>query len=144
MGARPDHAEWQGQVFYYKEPVEGYESFEEITRYGHGDGLMGWNCRHSFSPFFKGISKRAFSDEDLKELKEHKVKYNGKEYTDYEASQLQRRMERNIRATKREMIAYDTAKMENEYTAAAVKLKKQEGKLNDFLMQTDRFEDRAE
>ena len=155
FGARPDHAEWQGQVFYYKEPVEGYESFVDITHYGSGDGLMGWNCRHSFFPFFKGISKRAYTDDELKQMKEHTVKYNGKEYTDYKASQMQRRMEREIRATKREILALDKARnsvgisqelkdsLNSDYNMASVVLARKNEQLADFLEQTGRGEDRA-
>ena len=153
--ARPDHAEWQGQVFYYNEPVEGYESFIDVTGYGSGDGLMGWNCRHSFFPYFEGISKRAYTDDELFEMKEHTVTYGGKEYSDYEASQTQRRMEREIRATKREILAIDKArnesgisvdlkeKLSQDYTATSLKLAQQNEKLADFLDRTGRGESRA-
>ena len=56
FGARPSHAEWQGKVFSLSGTGQ-YPDFYTETGYGTGDGLGGWNCRHSFSPFFEGLSK---------------------------------------------------------------------------------------
>lgn len=79
-GARPEHAEWQGQVYLFDE-------LGEATGYGAGDGLGGWNCRHSFYPYFPGIMEPtnhdALSDRDND--------------ADYELSQRQRYAERNVR-----------------------------------------------
>lgn len=35
-------------------------------------GLGGWNCRHSMFPFYENISKRAYTDEELENLKPNK------------------------------------------------------------------------
>ncbi|WP_300954186.1 phage minor capsid protein [uncultured Clostridium sp.] len=102
-GARPDHQEWQGQVFCYKGKSNKYPDFVDKTRYGYGDGLGGYNCRHSFYPFFPGISKRAYSEEHLNNIDPEPFEYNGKIYTYYEALQYQRRLESNIRQKKREL-----------------------------------------
>lgn len=109
MGARPSHAVWQGRIFSRRGKSREYPDFVESTGYGSGEGLMGWNCRHNFYPYFAGISRRAYTNKELKKLAEHKVIYKGKEYNDYEAGQIQRRMEREIRATKRELTGLDTA-----------------------------------
>lgn len=148
MGARLEHTYWQGQIF-SRSGNGRYPDFVESTGYGTGAGLMGWNCRHGFYPYFEGISKRAYSQAELDRYKNHTVTYNGQVYSDYEASQIQRGIERNIRATKRELNAFDTAIKEGnasfrqDYTDSAVKLKRQEHKLNDFLKQTGREEDKA-
>lgn len=152
MGARPSHAEWQGRVF-SRSGQGKYPEFEASTGYGSGDGLMGWNCRHNFYPFFEGISTRAYSDDELRELTEHTVTYDGVQYSDYEASQLQRKMERGIRDSKRTLTGLDAAQaaadetlargLREEFQARSVKLKQQEARLSDFLAQTGRGEERA-
>ena len=146
-GARPDHAEWQGQVYSRSGATKGYDKFEDATGYGTLEGLCGVNCRHNFYPFFESISKRSYTDKQLEDMKNHTVEYNGKQLTDYEAKQLQRRFERNIRTTKQELVMYDEAKKnvttdeekalwQQEFNNSAVKLKGQEAKLKDFCKQT--------
>ena len=91
-GARPDHAKWQGKVYTKKQ-------LYEICGLGTVTGLLGANCYHTYYPFIKGISKRAYTDEQLKVWKEDNPKmYQGKEYTQYQAQQRMRQMETNMRA----------------------------------------------
>ena len=52
-GARPSHSVWQGKVFKIEGTAPGYENFYEATGYGTGAGLCGWNCRHSFYPYWQ-------------------------------------------------------------------------------------------
>lgn len=153
MGARLSHSYWQGQVFSRSGKHRKYPDFVASTGYGSGEGLMGWNCRHGFYPFFEGLSERAYSKEMLTEWKQHTVSYNGKTYTDYEASQKQRELERGIRDTKRTLLGIEEGKreaddelrrgLEEDFAAKSVKLKKQEQALADFLKQTGREEERA-
>lgn len=89
MGARPEHAEWQGKVYSRSGKSRKYPDFVESTGYGTGAGLCGWNCRHSFSPYFEGMDN-PFLQYDSEENREA-----------YELSQQQRAMERAIRKTKR-------------------------------------------
>lgn len=131
-GARPDHQPWQGKVFHLFGGKDGYLDFETETGYGTGEGLCGWNCRHHFHPFFLGISKPMYSAEDLANIDPPPFEYNGKTYTHYEATQQQRRMERAIRKTKNEMVAYEAAGQTEQFTWSAVKLKMQERKYADF------------
>lgn len=107
-GARPSHAEWQGQLVSLS-GRKGYLSKSDIG-YGTGDGFGGWGCRHDWHPFFEGISTRAYSDERLRELNAKNIEYNGEMYSQYEISQMQRKMERDIRQLKREAVAADTAR----------------------------------
>lgn len=91
-GARPDHADWQGKVFTKKQ-------LYEICGLGTVTGLLGANCYHTYYPYIKGISKRAYTDEQLKAWKNDTPKmYKGKEYTQYQAQQRMRQMETNMRA----------------------------------------------
>lgn len=98
-GARPEHAEWQGKIYSRSGRNKNYPPFSE-TQYGAVNGLCGVNCRHTFYPFFEGISEPTKWDKepDPKE-------YNGRTYKYYDMTQKQRQMERGIRATKREIEA---------------------------------------
>lgn len=87
--ARPSHQVWQGKVF-------TMQQLKDICGYGSVTGLKGANCYHDFYPFFPGISERTYTDKELKEWADREntpKEYNGKEYTTYEASQKQRKME---------------------------------------------------
>ena len=121
-GARPDHQEWQGQVFCYKGKSDKYPDFVEKTRYGHGDGLGGYNCIHSFYPFFPGISKRAYSKQHLNNIDPEPFEYDGKTYTYYEALQHQRKLEANIRQKKRELIGYNAAGLKDDFNNSSIAL----------------------
>ncbi|CEN87357.1 phage minor capsid protein [Paraclostridium sordellii] len=132
IGARPSHALWQGKVFCYSGKSKEYPPFIESTGYGTGPGLGGWNCRHSFYPFIPGISKRAYTDEDLENIDPPPFTYNGTEYTYYEASQHQRLIERNIRKTKTQLIGYKAAGLTEEFTNTSIKLKQQEKYYREF------------
>lgn len=151
-GARPSHAEWQGQIVSLS-GRRGYLSKDDIG-YGTGDGFGGWNCRHDWYPFFEGISSRAYDDAELERLNEKSVEYNGEMYTEYEISQIQRKFERDIRSLKREAAAADTGRsnapndelrqqFSNDFTAVSVKLKEKERQLSDFLKQTGELPDNA-
>lgn len=98
-GARPEHAEWQGKIYSRSGKNKKYPNFS-VCHYGAVDGLKGINCRHDFYPFFEGISEpNTWPDEPEPQ------EYRGKTYNYYQATQKQRKMERDIRATKREIEA---------------------------------------
>lgn len=146
IGARPSHRVWQGKVFCYSGKSNKYPDFVESTGYGTGPGLGGWNCRHSFFPFFPGISTRAYSEEHLKNIDPPPFEYNGKTYSYYEASQHQRAIERAIRKTKTELIGYNAAGLKTDFTNASIRLKQQEkyyrefSKVADIPMEKDRLQ----
>lgn len=148
-GARPTHAVWQGKVFCVSGKDSRYPPFYESTGYGTGAGLCGWNCRHNFHAFFPGISVPAYSQEMLDDYSARKYEYNGKKYTEYELSQVQRSQERKIRATKRKLTGYDAgikntdsntlkAELTNRFESESAELKKQEKSLKKFCRQTGR------
>ena len=113
--ARPTHQEWQGRVYSKKD-------LEEVCGLGTGDGLAGWNCRHTYYPFIPGISERLYTDEQLDAMKAKEntpKEWNGKQYTSYEASQKQRKMETSIRAWKRKIkLLQDGGASDDVITAA--------------------------
>lgn len=93
-----NHAAWQGKIYRIHGSDEKYGNLERETGYPSDPaGLCGYNCRHTFSPFWPGIS------EPTQWPKEPEPKeYGGRSYTYYQATQAQRRREREIRALKRE------------------------------------------
>lgn len=132
-GARPSHAEWQGKIYSRSGKSDKYPPFAESTGYGTGDGLGGWNCRHSYYPYYEG-SPRAYSEKILESFQEKSVSYNGQEMTMYEASQVQRSIERNIRRWKRENEAMSAAGQDTSESSA--KLKSWQSAMRDFTEQT--------
>lgn len=98
-GARPSHARWQGRVYSLDGDVEiggvRYRDFYRETGYGKVDGLGGANCRHSFGPWAPG-TPRMYSAEPG-----HPSGLPSDEV--YRLAQGQRRRERDIRQTKREL-----------------------------------------
>ncbi|MBS7363915.1 MAG: hypothetical protein KIH03_08905, partial [Paludibacteraceae bacterium] len=105
-GSRPEHAKWQGKVFSRGGRNKKYKDFETETGYGTGDGLCGWNCRHTFFPYFEGISTKAYTNKQLRAYEKDTLSVGGKEITQYEARQVQRSIERDIRSAKRSQMAF--------------------------------------
>ena len=133
-GARPSHAVWQGKIFSRSGKSGKYPDFVSSTGYGTGAGLGGWNCRHNFYPYFEGLSKRAYTDQQLKDFEKKEISYKGKDYTRYEASQIQRELERRIRKSKREYLALNAAGQDTAQTTATLAKRRQA--LKDFLKET--------
>lgn len=134
-GAGPaNHANWQGKVYSRSGASRGYQPFVETTGYGTGPGLMGWNCRHSFYPFFEGISENAYSKAELESYATKTVKYNGEELSVYEATQKQRAIERKIRYWKRQEEALKAAKKDASQQTA--KVRQWQGEMRSFTKQT--------
>lgn len=136
-GARPEHAKWQGQVFSRRGRVEVdgvvYEDLARATGYGKAGGLCGVNCRHNFHPYIPGTA-RTWNDKQLAALEDKKVEYNGVKLTEYEASQVQRKIEREIRKNKRTIAALEAAGEDaSEYRA---KLRNAQKSYTDFTKQT--------
>lgn len=132
-GARPDHAVWQGGIYSLSGTHPKYPPFRETTGYGTGAGLCGWNCRHNFRPYLEG-APLTYSESILKDYEEEKYFYNGKRMTEYEATQIQRKIERTIRRWKREEAAMKAAGLDSGEAAARVT--EWNRRQRDFLEQT--------
>jgi len=138
-GARPSHAEWQGRRFHRGGAVDykgkHYPDFEAATGYGTGAGLCGWNCRHTFFAVFPELGDPPqWTQEQLRELNARDIEWNGKKYTAYEISQMQRARERNVRRWKKRYLAEDAAGLDT--TDSAVRLKAARQSLSDFTKAT--------
>ena len=138
-GARPSHAEWQGRQFHRDGAVDymgkHYPDFEAATGYGTGAGLCGWNCRHTFFAVFPELGDPPqWTQEQLRELNARDIEWNGKKYTAYEISQMQRARERNVRRWKKRYLAEDAAGLDP--TDAAVRLRAARQSLAEFANAT--------
>ena len=138
-GARPSHAEWQGRRFHRGGAVDykgrHYQDFEAATGYGTGAGLCGWNCRHTFFAVFPELGDPPqWTQEQLRELNARNIEWNGKKYTAYEISQMQRARERNVRRWKKRYLAEDAAGLDP--TDAAVRLRAARQSLAEFAQAT--------
>jgi len=158
-GARHDHAKWQGQLVSLTgkdvgKTIDGLKVWS-LSRigYGSGEGFKGWNCRHNWHAYYPGFSTPNYTPEELKKLDEPCISYNGKLYTEYEVSQMQRAQERRVRAWKRRCITAQEgvnsatdeatrATAQAEFERSARYLKNNEAKLKDFCRQTGQDRDR--
>lgn len=110
----PDHENVQGRQF-SKEQFENLQNGLEATDYKENkytldhDGKNGYrpisemNCYHYTFDIILGVSKPLYSDKQLQQIKETNDKgfdYEGKHYTMYQGTQLQRNLERRIREQK--------------------------------------------
>jgi len=91
-----NHSWWQGRFFSVSGKDERFPDFYECTGYGTGEGLCGWNCRHSFGP----------GDGEHNPWKHYDAEENKKAY---DLSQDQRKQERDIRKQKRKVMALKEA-----------------------------------
>lgn len=125
-----NHFGWQGKVYsiydgtHWAFELKGNTELEKETGYGDIEGLGGVNCRHRMFLFFKGISKPK------------KLLYNEKENKKvYEATQTQRRMERQIRSLKKEKATLEvinTPEAIKQSTILQAKLNKKYDEINAF------------
>lgn len=91
-----NHFWWQGKHYSRTGRTPDLPLFVESTGYGTGEGLCGWNCRHSFGP--GDIRHNPFAQFDAEENKRV-----------YDLSQRQRTMESRIRRTKAKLVGLRTA-----------------------------------
>lgn len=128
-----NHFWWQGQFYSRTGKTKDLPLFAETTGYGTGDGLSGWNCRHSFGPG-DGVHN-PFEQYDSEKNK-----------VAYDLSQRQRKMERSIRRSKHKLLALraaldacereeTAAELQEDYDQAAVKLRRQNMAYNDFCLE---------
>lgn len=90
-----NHLWWQGQFYSRTGKDKRFPPFSQ-TGYGTGEGLCGWNCRHSFGSG-DGINN---SYKDIQTADNYKVE---------QLEKRQRTLERRIRKTKREVMGMQEA-----------------------------------
>lgn len=126
------HKAWQGRV-YSIHSNDIYPSIYDVCGLGAVDGLEGANCRHRRNVWVEGVSERTYTDEQLAHIDDDLgCTFDGKTYTAYEATQMQRRVERQIIKQKRLVTAYKASEQTDEYRAAKIKLTRLNSKYNAF------------
>lgn len=126
------HKGWQGKV-YSTRSGDIYPNIYEVCGLGAVDGLEGANCRHRRFPWVEGVSERTYTDEQLEHIDDGLgCTFEGKNYTAYEATQEQRKVERTIRKLKREKTAYSAAGLTDEEQAVNIKLRRLNAKYKAF------------
>lgn len=132
MGARPSHAEAQGQQ---------YALYPEDA-FNYGIGLWKdvehlweeYNCRHTYFGIILGVSQAVYTKRELREYKNATVKYKGKDIPYYNATQIQRSIENNIRKTKRSIETLEKADL--DATNQKSDLRKLQQQLTSFCNET--------
>jgi hypothetical protein len=95
----PDHEPIQGKQY----PDAAYTRLNNSLKRRIGT----LNCGHSAMPIILGINDPQYTPEELERFRQDNEKgfeYNGKHYTQYEATQRQRGLERSIRKQKRRIL----------------------------------------
>ena len=99
-----DHLPYQGRQY----SISKYNSINESLKRQFGT----CNCTHSISYIILGISPPTYDKEELSQMKDYsteKIKIGNREVTRYEASQLMRQAETNMRYKQDEIIALKNA-----------------------------------
>jgi len=111
----PDHALVQGRQF-RKEEFEKFQTDKDCKSYdgiefpatseetGYDRRSIGqYNCYHKIYPIIIGVSKPNYTNEQLQKIideSQKEIEIDGKKYNKYQCSQIQRRLERQIREQK--------------------------------------------
>lgn len=131
-----NHFWWQGKYYSRSGDDKRFPPFS-VTGYGSGEGLCGWNCRHSF-----GSGTGRPEDNPYKDItSEENSKVENLE-------KKQRRYERRIRKTKREVAGLQTSvencadeklkfELQQELDRKSALLSKQNKAYNQFCREND-------
>ena len=143
LNPAPDHAEVQGRQFstnqydedgklVKKGEFEKFQSDEKAVSYdgvvfepefeGHDRrSISEYNCYHYIFAIVLGVSEPEYSNEQLKEIidnNEEGFDFEGKHYSNYEGTQLQRQIETEIRKAKDEQITARAADIPEDISNA--------------------------
>lgn len=108
LNPAPDHEDLQGRQFSNEEfeKLQNNEVAKDYkgNRYFHEHRpISELNCQHTIRSIILGVSKPQYSDKELQDIKERNEKgfmFEGKHLTMYEGTQLQRKLETEIRKQK--------------------------------------------
>ena len=131
-----NHFWWQGKYYSRSGNDKRFPPFS-VTGYGSGEGLCGWNCRHSFGSGTGRPEDNPYKDISSEENR--KVE---------ELEKKQRRYERRIRKTKREVAGLQTSvdncpdeklkfELQQELDRKSALLSKQNKAYNQFCHEND-------
>ena len=132
-----NHLWWQGRFYSRTGKDKRYPDFRETTGYGTGEGLCGWNCRHSF-----GTGDGVNNPFDIDSIKKA---------DNYKAESLQKRqrtLERRIRNSKGDLQNIQTAidscrdeklkfELQQMYDRKSAVLRRQNKQYRDYCKEND-------
>lgn len=99
-GSAPDHEPYQGRQY----PDKKYEALNSHLQRRIGT----LSCKHLAFPIVIGVNSPQYTEEQLQQMAQENaqgITYEGRHYTQYEASQMQRDIENNIRMLKNRVLA---------------------------------------
>ena len=132
-----NHLWWQGRFYSRTGKDKRYPDFRKTTGYGTGEGLCGWNCRHSF-----GTGDGINNPFDIDSIKKA---------DNYKAESLQKRqriLERRIRNSKGDLQNIQTAidscrdeklkfELQQMYDRKSAVLRRQNKQYRDYCKEND-------
>lgn len=121
-GSAPDHEPIQGRQFTNEEYAAMNGTADSPGTLRRRIGTL--NCKHYAWGIHLGIDAPQYTEEQLSQMAERNaagITYQGKHYTLYEASQMQRRLERSIRKQERRKIVAKAAGDGQAQRTAALK-----------------------
>ena len=132
-----NHLWWQGRFYSRTGKDKRYPDFRETTGYGTGEGLCGWNCRHSFGTG-DGINN-PFDIDSIKKADNYKAE---------SLQKRQRTLERRIRNSKGDLqniqTSIDSCRDENlkfelqqMYDRKSAVLRRQNKQYRDYCKEND-------
>ena len=136
-----NHKKWQGKIYrwdkftrkYPNASKKDYPDFEKTCGIGDVQGILGANCRHSWTAFVEDVMEPTYTDKQLSHIDDGLgCTFDGKTYTAYEATQMQRRVERQIIKQKRLVKAYKASGQEDARITASAKLRRLNDKYRAF------------
>ena len=147
-----DHSQVQGHIFTLEEFArlqnEGMaydinnKFYDLHTKYDTFRAIGTCNCYHSVFSIVIGIDEPRYTQEELDKINERNEKgfdFEGKHYTLYEGSQLQRRMELELRKNYEEKLTYKSA-LDNIKSEDNISRIQKEDKLKRILLKLDKKE----
>lgn len=137
MDARPTHQVWQGKIYSLSGKSKKYPEFYGSTGYGTIEGLCGINCRHTIMIYYPGVTRNPFKRYNRPANKRR-----------YEISQKQRKMEREMRKTRRRKNVLEESKkntddselkrqLNEEIQKEAERLRKQRAEYDSFVRENE-------
>lgn len=115
----PDHEPIQGKQYADAE----YQALNNSLQRRIGT----LNCGHAAFPIILGVQKPQYTPEQLRQLREDNeagIIYQGRHYTMYEATQMQRKVERSIRREKNRVLVAEATGDKERLTTSQIRLRR--------------------
>lgn len=134
LNCAEDHLDYQGMQY----TIEEYNRINEEDLKYPKRNIGTLNCKHYIRYVVLGIDEPQYSKEQLEEMRKQsltKKEYDGKEYTMYQATQVQRKLESQIRKQKDRQIMFRITEDRQGAEEAQSKINSLVYKYNDFSKQ---------